>query len=450
MRLGTRAWAGPPPRREGTPFLRLALAATVVAFAATAAILAIADNGHAPSLGAPAVRHPLRAGATTDERIARDQALARARPSDADTYVQLAADYTQKVRETGDATYYRRAGDAIARALTLAPSNAGALTQRGALRLARHDFRGALADGVKAHALVPEVLRPYGVLVDAEVELGRYGQADRTLQRMIDLKPDLAAYARASYLRELHGDLPGALEAMKLAVSAGGGTPENTAYVDTLLGNLLLARGRYGAAAAAYRDALARFPRYVPAAAGAARLRAARGDLGGAIRSLREVVGRLPLPEYVVALGETELAAGRRAQAARDLALVRVEERLLRANGVDTDTELALYEASHGDRLRAVLLARRAWAAAPSVRSADAMGWALTRAGRPRQGLIWARRALRLGTRDPMFLLHAGLAARAAGRSVLAHRWLRRSLADNPRFSPLWAPLARRALRELA
>jgi tetratricopeptide (TPR) repeat protein len=287
------------------------------------------------------------------------------------------------------------------------------------------------------------------VIVDADVELGRYGPAARTLQRMVDLKPDLAAYARVSYVRELHGDLPGALVAMKLAASAGGGTPENSAYVDTLLGNLQLARGHYGAAAHAYRDALARFPRYVPAAAGAARLRAARGDLDGAIRSLRGVVGRLPLPEYVVALGETELAAGRRTQAAHDFALVRAEERLLRANGVNTDTEVALYEASHGDRRRAVVLARRAWASAPSVRSADAVGWALARSGRPRQGLRWARRALRLGTRDPMFLLHAGLAARASGLPALARRWLRRSLADNPRFSPLWAPRARAVLREL-
>jgi hypothetical protein len=48
-----------------------------------------------------------------------------------------------------------------------------------------------------------------------------------------------------------------------------------------------------------------------------------------------------------------------------------------------------------------------------------------------------------------MFLLHAGLAARASGLPALARRWLRRSLADNPRFSPLWAPRARAVLREL-
>ena len=78
---------------------------------------------------------------------------------------------------------------------------------------------------------------------------------------------------------------------------------------------------------------------------------------------------------------------------------------------MNTDVELAIYEADHGDRERAVTLAREAWAQAPSVRAADALGWALTRAGRAEDGLRWARRALRLGSLDPTFRYHAGIAA---------------------------------------
>jgi hypothetical protein len=52
------------------------------------------------------------------------------------------------------------------------------------------------------------------------------------------------------------------------------------------------------------------------------------------------------------------------------------------------------------------------------VSAAHALGWALTRAGRPREGLVWARRSLRLGTRDPVFLQHAAAAKRELrGRS---------------------------------
>jgi tetratricopeptide (TPR) repeat protein len=219
--------------------------------------------------------------------------------------------------------------------------------------------------------------------------------------------------------------------------------------VQTLLGNLEFQRGRLGSAERSYRAALARFGGYAAAEAGLARVAGARGQLGSAIRRWRAVVARLPLPEYVVGLGEAELSAGRRTAARRDLALVGAEERLLKASGVDTDVDLAVFEASHGSPARGVKLARRAWAAAPSVRSSDALGWALTRAGHPRGGLRYAQRALALGSRDAMFLFHAGVAARGAGRIDLARRWLRESLAGNPNFSPLYAPKARRMLEGL-
>ena len=389
-------------------------------------------------------------GATTDQRIRILQATVRADPRRADGYGLLAGAYEQKVRETGDTAFYAKAAAALGRALSLAPGDPAALTERAALEASRHDFRASLRDAVAAHRAAPEVAKPYGVLVDSLVELGRYRAAARALQEMVDLRPDLAAYARVSYFRELYGDLPGAVAAMQLAVSAGGGIPENTAYVQALLGDLQFARGDLGAASAAYRQALFVLPHHAPSEVGLAKVDAARGHLAGAIRRLRVVVARLPLPQYVVALGDTELAAGRTVAARRDLALVRVEERLQALGGVNTDVDLALFEADHGSPGRAVTLARRAWAAAPSVRSADALGWAHTRAGDPVAGVRWARRALRLGSSNPMFLYHAGMAARAAGDSRLARGWLTRAVAANPRFSPLYAPRAERALRGLA
>jgi Flp pilus assembly protein TadD len=168
-----------------------------------------------------------------------------------------------------------------------------------------------------------------------------------------------------------------------------------------------------------------------------------------AIRGYEDIMRRRPLPQYVIALGETQQAAGRRADARETFALVDVERRLLAANGVNTDVEIALFEADHGDRGRAVDLARRAWRAAPSVRSAAAVSWALTRSGRPSDGLAWARRAVKLGSRDPLILTRAGLTARAAGHDRAARRYLHRALQANPRFSVVWAPRARNTLRSL-
>jgi len=355
----------------------------------------------------------------------------------------------QRARETADPARYARAEALFRRVLTRDGRDIDATIGLGTLALARHDFRAALRIGLAAHRLAPQLARPYAVLVDAQIELGRYEPARRSLQKMIDMRPNLASYARVSYYRELHGDLDGALQAMALAVSAGGQAPENVAYVQTLLGDLQASRGHRGAARRAYATALTQTPGYVPARVSLARLQAAAGQLHSAISGLQQVVEQRPLPEYVVALGEAQQAAGQSANARETFALVDAERRLLAANGINTDVEIALFEADHGDPRRAVALGRRAWHAAPSVRSADAVGWALTRAGRPVQGLVWARRALALGWCDPIVLTRAGLSARAAGRPATARRYLRRALRANPRFSLIWAPRARRALREL-
>ncbi len=184
-------------------------------------------------------------------------------------------------------------------------------------------------------------------------------------------------------------------------------------------------------------------PEYAPAEAGRARLAASHGNLTASIRRWRALVARLPLPEYVIGLGEAELAAGRVRAAREDFALVRVQQRLLARAGVNTDVELAVFESDHGDAARGLRLARRAWAAAPSVRSADALGWALTRSGRREEGLGWARRARRLGSADPLFAFHAGMAARGGERQ----RLLRFALEHGLGARPWQAKQAREALR---
>ena len=113
---------------------------------------------------------------------------------------------------------------------------------------------------------------------------------------------------------------------------------------------------------------------------------------------------------------------------------------------MDTDSELALYEADHGSPRRALALARRAWRAAPGLRAADALGWALTRSGRPAAGLRWARRALALGSRDPLFRHHAGTAALAAGHAAEGRAHLRIALAHGLAGWPWQAAQARQAL----
>jgi len=409
----------------------------IASIAVALAAFAVAFGGLSLVNGGPEAR---------SERAAVPRSAAR----DVEGWVARADGHLQAVRETGDASQYARAETLLRRAAGVRPRDSGVLVGLGNLALARHEFRAALRHGRAARVAAPETVRPYAVLVDALIELGRYEEAGRSLQRMIDLKPNLASYARVSYFKELHGDLPGAIEAMELAVSAGSGTAEGVAYVQTLLGNLEFERGRIAPSRRAYLLALQQFPGHVPAEAGLARVDAATGRLARAIARMQRIVDRLPLPEHVVTLGELELAAGRRAAATERFALVDAQRRLLASAGVNTDVEIALSEADHGDVRRAVRLGRAAWRAAPSIRSADALAWALTRAGRAKEGLRMARRAVKLGSRDPLILTHAGLTARLAGDRALARRYLSRALEGNPRFSALWAPRAHRALEAVS
>jgi tetratricopeptide (TPR) repeat protein len=387
----------------------------VAAFAVAVAVFARGEDPAVP------VERPVLTGTASDI-----PGLQRAvRGGRDDLRPALADAYLQRARETADPSYYAKATTVLG-----TPRTEEAFATAGELALARHAFADALALGRRAGALGAPVR------VDALVELGRLDAAEAELQAMIDRRPNLAAYARVSYVRELRGDLDGAVEAMRLAVAAGGPAAAHVASVSALLGELERRRGRPAAARRAFARALALVPGHPASESGLFRL---DHDL----ERLERLVARLPLPEYVIALGEAQLAVGKPAQ--RTFALVTAEQRLLGSAGVDTDVELAVFEADHGDPSRAVALARRGYEKAPSARAADALGWALSRAGKPKAGLRYAREALRDGAVDPLWLAHAGLAEEAAGRD--GRRELRRALAHGLDGYPWQAGRVRAALR---
>jgi tetratricopeptide (TPR) repeat protein len=382
------------------------------------------------------------------------QQRVRQNPDDVQSYAVLGAAYMQKVRDTGDPSFYAKAQAVLDEALRRDPQNIEALIGAGTLANARHQFREALELGEQAKAINPTVPRIYGVIADAQTELGLYDDAVQTLQTMIDMRPDLSSYSRISYARELHGDMDGAVEAMQAAVTAGGPATENSAWVRVQLGNLYFTQGDLAQAEQQYQRTLSLLPDYVYAQAGLGHVRAAQGQLDEAINLYQQAITRMPLPEFVIALGETQQAAGRTAEANKQYDLVRAMQQLFKANGVDTDLELALFDADHpADELSAdatLTLARDAYARRPSVKAADTLAWALFKAGQTAEARRYADEALRLGTHDPLMLYHAGTIAQAQGDSLAARDWLTRALERNPSFSPLYAPLARQALANLS
>jgi tetratricopeptide (TPR) repeat protein len=397
------------------------------------------------STGAPA---PAATSPTVAE-VARLRALVTADPNDADAQRDLGFALAQRVRETADPSLYAPAMDAFQAALRLRPDDAQALVGVAGIQLGKHEFADGLATARKALSLSPSLVAAHAAEVDALVELGRYDEADRAAGVMFGLSFDLTTLARVSYLAELRGRLPAALTAMRAAAGAPGLAPENTAYVDALLGNLLVASGDPDGAATAYRAALALVPNHAPSLAGEGRLAVAAGHLDVAIDRFGEAAAIVPLPEYVIALGDAQAAAGQADAAAKSYDLARAEIQLFQAAGVVVDVDLALLEADHGDPASALSHALAAYAATPTVRAADAVAWALHRLGRDREALAYVKEALRLGSIDPILRYHAGAIEAALGKEADARRDLKVALTTDPGFSAMGAAEARRLLAGL-
>jgi tetratricopeptide (TPR) repeat protein len=402
-----------------------------------------------PASGPDAVLHEGQLpSATTAERIESLRAQVRESPSDPQAYVSLGHAYLTRFGETEDPGLYPKAQHAFQTALNLDANDSTAVAGMAQLQLSRHQFRQGLALAERARSLNPSTTGIDALITDGQIELGRYGAAADTLERYVNRRPELGSYARISYLRELHGDLSGAVRAMRLAASAAGDRSADSVFATTLLGKLYADQGDYAAAETTFRRVLVLKPGYPDAMLGLANLEFAR-ETEAALERFRQVQRSIAAPDHAILLGEAEEAAGHPAAARQAYREASAAFDAEEAQGANTATERAVFEAEHGNPATAVELGRRAWRYTPSVRAADAYSWALSAAGEDKAALRFSERAMRLGSSDPVFLYHAGTVAFRAGRSERARAFLTRLTAQDPEFSPLYGPRARLALRAL-
>ena len=263
----------------------------------------------------------------------------------------------------------------------------------------------------------------YGLLGDALMEQGKLNEAVEAYQQMMNLKPDLRAYARAAHMRWLKGDLEGAIEAMQLAVSAASPSDaESAAWVNTRLASYEFQAGRVNEAEQRCALALSLQDNYPPTLLLKGKILLAQSRFGEAVDALQNGVKLNPFPEYQWTLAEALRAAGRENEASE-------AEAHLRERGASSDPRtVALYLATRYESPETALrLARAEVDSRSDVFTHDALAWSLAAAGNLTEAHSEMQRALAEGTQDARLFLHAGIIASEAGHTADAECWLRKA-----------------------
>ena len=347
-------------------------------------------------------------------------------------------------RRTGEPVHYTRSEQALRQALAQDPNDVRALIGLASLANTRHHFREGLALARHVQGLSPDMALAYGVMGDALVELGRFDEGFRAYERMVALKPSIAAYARVAHAQSLLGDTDSARTSIRLALDAAVDAQTRAwAYVE--LGRFDRSEKRFAAAAAHFRRALAVSPGNPLALEAWGETEAARGNLERGIALQRKAVANRFSPEFAASLGDLYAVAGRPKAAAKAYDVVRRQEQRLAENGVDTDVDKAMFQLEHGiDLPGSLALARRGYAKRPGTEASEVLSWALVRNGRCGEAVRYSDQALRFP--DGHRLFHRGMIERCFGRKAGAERLFRQALDTDPNFSPIWARFARAQL----
>jgi len=380
--------------------------AFVVITTATLLIVALVRGRHetppmaVPPLGTPG--GPSTSQADLERTVTAMKARLTQDPGDTASAVSLADALLRQTRVVADPTLAVTAEQALRRTLSVRPGDYDAQRMLATTLLSQHRFRDAVAAATVARDTRPNDAWNYGVIGDAHLELGEYDEAFDAFDRMLQLRPSAAAYARASYARELQGDLDAAFRFMQMAREATPPTdPESQAWHDVQLAHLEMERDRLDRAGRHLDAALNVFAGYVPAIEMRVRLLAAQRRFDEAAPIAAAQLAKLPTPALAVQAGDAMAALGRSDEADR---YYRQAEELWRYE----PAALARFLADSGrDVRRAVELAQGAIATRRDIFTEDALAWSLFKAGDIAKADAALKRALRTGTRDRMIRAHA-------------------------------------------
>jgi tetratricopeptide (TPR) repeat protein len=342
--------------------------------------------------------------------------IVRETPGNTKAALQLATLYIQEGRVTGNYTYYNTAAIRyIENVLERQPENFEALILKAIVQLSQHHFADALQTAGKARKVNPYNAFVYGLMVDGNVEMGNYEKAVEASDKMMSIRPDIRSYSRVSYLREIYGDYPGSIEAMKMAVDAGGGGDEPSAWARVQLAKLYENTGDIPSAAMHYTITLEERPGYGYAIAGLGHLALVQGDYAKAILLYRQADSTLNDYALKEQLAELYILTSQKGKAKHLIQQV-IDELTKAAQQGDqsishhTDRELAYVYLLAGENRKALQHALIEYNRRPdNIDVNETVAWCYYKTGDYEKAASYMKVALRTNCQNPTLLAHGGL-----------------------------------------
>jgi tetratricopeptide (TPR) repeat protein len=368
-------------------------------------------------------------------------------PKNVQGYNELAMALARRARETANPAFYAQAEESLKKSFALAPENFEGRKARTWVFLGKHEFAAALEEARKLNRQMPDDLLVYGFLVDANTELGNYKDAEEAGQWMLDMRPGaIPGLTRAAYLRELFGDVEGALELMNTAFRQ---TPpsevEDRAWILTQMAHLDLSRGKLDFAEQLLTAALRLFPDYHYALGQQARLRTLQGRYAEAAALQQKRYALAPHPENLYEVAAALERAGRKQAAASAFAQFEKAARAEMPSLDNANRELTYFYLGAGRApAEALRIAELEYSRRRDVYTLDAYAWALSHNGRFAEARKHMKAALAVGLRDANMLYRAGVIESKLKNRKAAQNYFRQSLEANAHSES--AQVARAAL----
>jgi tetratricopeptide (TPR) repeat protein len=393
----------------------------VIAFALTCVCLsASAQDQAAANTLSPAEKSIAKA----KEVIAKD-------PKNFEGYNALALALSRRARETSDPDYYTQAEKALEQSFRISPNNFDGSRTKVWLLLGKHEFAAARKEAIALNARMADDPMTYAFLTDANIELGNYKEAETAAQTLLDIRPGtLPGLTRAAYLRELFGDVDGALDLMSMALeSTSPNEVEDRAWIAVQMAHLNLSVGRIDKAETLCRQALQLFPNYHYALANLAKVRIQQQRYPEAVDLLRKRYEQAAHAENMFDLAEALTLAGRNDEAKTAFAEFEHKSLLETDRADNSNHELVMYYADYAhDPVKALQVAQREYDRRKDVFTLDHYAWALHVNGRDREARQQVEAALAVGTHDARMLDHAGEIALALQDTGAARKFLVESI----------------------